>query len=79
MAQRVVLAGQACFDVGKSLAELQIRLPQRLSRPLTPIRVKHVNAPADIAATLPQEAVEEEAQALLQDFFAMLREKRKKK
>ena len=43
----------------------EIRLPQRLSRPLTPIRVKHVNAPADIAATLPQEAVEEEAQSSL--------------
>jgi translocation and assembly module TamB len=41
----------------------EIRLPQRLSRPLTPIRVKHVNAPPDIAATLPQEPAEEEAQS----------------
>lgn len=37
----------------------EIRLPERLARPLTPIRVKHVNAPADIAPALPQEEAEE--------------------
>lgn len=47
---------------GKADVELwEIRLPERLARPLTPIRVKHVNAPADIALSLPQEEAEEQS------------------
>lgn len=42
----------------------EIRLPERLARPLTPIRVTHRNAPAGIQATLPAEQ-EEEAQSSL--------------
>jgi len=43
----------------------EIRLPERLSRPLTPIRVSHRKAPPDIQATLPPPTQEDEAQSSL--------------
>lgn len=54
---------QAAITGSADVELWEIRLPERLARPLTPIRVKHKNAPADIATTLPTE--EEEAQSSL--------------
>lgn len=57
--QQATIAGTADVELW------EIRLPQRLARPLNPIRVSHRNAPADIAATLPQGTQEDEAQSSL--------------
>jgi translocation and assembly module TamB len=53
--RQMAIAGTADVE------QWDIRLPERLARPLTPIRVRHVNAPADIAPSLPQEEPEEQS------------------
>ncbi len=57
MLQNPTIAGTADIE------QWEIRLPEKLARPLNPIRVTHRNAPADLAATLAAED-EEPANAL---------------
>ena len=49
MLQNPTIAGTADIE------QWEIRLPEKLARPLNPIRVTHRNAPADLAATLAAE------------------------